>query len=638
MVRRAIGILVLAGGLLATSTLFAQQAQSLSQMARDAARDFRPVTADDVARARSELATAIGQLDAFLQSGAPYKRAGWHRYLQWNDLVAMSQSNQPPSPDTVNALLTKLKANQGGLERSEFTRLRDALANYAAVTTAAANNKAQDEYNKRMEDLATQLDAYSKDRAAGDAALAVGKDLAWLQSSGQAPELLAAIRRTYGHPNFFGYASRNLAASGIDRDVDQVTAVNDNIIGTQLHGTARLVGRTTLALQENPNMASMNILLGGTAWSNNVGYNGPVTIYSTGATSVSARKMIVMNADGMYGYAAQASCSTRSNINNICAKHAFIERMAWKRAGQQKGEAEQVASQHASSRVAGQMDSQAGPLIAEQNARYNEKFRNPLIRRGEFPEELAFSSTADRVNVRMLQESSGMLAAPDEPPGYSRVHDLALRAHESAVTNYAQGLIGGYELTDLRLEKLIRDDLQTDLPDELRVTRSDGTLDPDKEPWSIIFAKEVPARAKFNGGQIWMAIRADGFTRGEGEQPGKYRPALNELVEISANYKIEKTDAGATLRRDGDVVVRFPNRANPEQVNLRDRPIVTFIQRKFRSMFKEEFVGTGLMLKGEWERAGTLELDEIAADGAWLRLGWNMPAARPSRSAGGGGE
>jgi hypothetical protein len=55
-------------------------------------------------------------------------------------------------------------------------------------------------------------------------------------------------------------------------------------------------------------------------------------------------------------------------------------------------------------------------------------------------------------------------------------------------------------------------------------------------------------------------------------------------------------------------------------------------------MFKEEFVGTGLMLKGEWERAGTLELDEIAADGAWLRLGWNMPAARPSRSAGGGGE
>jgi hypothetical protein len=635
MVRRAMSILVLAGGILAASTLFAQQGQSLSQMARDAARNFRPVTREDVARAKGQLAAALARLDAFLRTGAPYKLAGWQRYLQWNDLVALTQNDQPPSPDTVNALLAKLKANQGGLERSEFTQLREALANYAAVASAAANDKAQEEYSKRMDDLAAQLDAYAKDRAAGDAALAVGKDLAWLQASGQAPELVAAIRRTYGHPNFFGYASRNFAASGIERDVDQVTAVNDNIIGTQLHGTARLIGRTTLALQDNPNMASMNILLGGTAWSNNVGYNGPVTIYSTGATSVSARKPIVMNADGMYAYAAQASCCTRSNINSICAKHAFIERMAWKRAGQQKGEAEAVASQHASSRVAGQMDYQAGQLIAEQNARYNERFRNPLVRRGEFPEELTFSSTQDRVQVRMLQESNGMLAAPDEPPGYSREHDLALRAHESAVTNYAQGVIGGYELTDLRLERLIKDDLKTDLPEELRVTRPDGTLDPDKEPWSIIFAKELPARARFNGGQIWMAIRADGFTRGEGDQPGKYRPAINELVEISANYKIEKTDQGATLRRDGDVVVRFPNRANPEQVNLRDRPIVTFIQRKFRSMFKEEFVGEGLLFKGEWERAGRLRLDEIAADGAWLRLGWDMPTAAAVQPAAG---
>ena len=90
------------------------------------------------------------------------------------------------------------------------------------------------------------------------------------------------------------------------------------------------------------------------------------------------------------------------------------------------------------------------------------------------------------------------------------------------------------------------------------VTRPDGTLDPDKEPWSIIFAKELPVRAKFNDGNVWMAIRADGFTRGEGDEPGKYKPAITELLEIAANYKIEKTDQGATLKRDGDVQVHFP--------------------------------------------------------------------------------
>src|SRR5207247_4665638 len=133
----------------------------------------------------------------------------------------------------------------------------------------------------------------------------------------------------------------------------------------------------------------------------------------------------------------------------------------------------------------------------------------PLLRKGEFPEELNFSTTRDRVELRMLQESSAMVGAPDDPPGFSKDYDLAARAHESSVTNYGQGVLGGYELTDLRLEKLYTDDLKTDLPEELRVTRPDGTLDPEKDPWSIIFAKELPTRARFNGGGIWMAIRAD---------------------------------------------------------------------------------------------------------------------------------
>jgi hypothetical protein len=259
-----------------------------------------------------------------------------------------------------------------------------------------------------------------------------------------------------------------------------------------------------------------------------------------------------------------------------------------------------------------------------------DKFRDPLVRRGEFPEELTFSSTSDRVHLRMLQESANMLAAPDEAPVHTGDHDLALRAHESAVTNFGQGVLGGYELTDLRLEKLIKDDLKGELSEELRVTLPDGKLDPEKEPWSIIFAKELPVRAKFDGGNVWMAIRADGFTRGEGDEKGKYKPAITELLEISAAYKIEKTAKGATLRRDGDVRVRFPNRANPEQITLRDSPIVTFIRRKFNNLFKEEFVGEGLVFKGEWEKAGRLELQEVAADQAWLRLGWKMPAAAAS--------
>jgi len=637
------GLLAVAAGIILSGGHYARgednpaAATQLPAAAREAAKNFRPVAAQDVARQRAELAKAMSDLDAFLRTGTAYKSVGWKRYLQWDDLLAAVKGEQSPSGETITKILEKLRANQTGLERNEFTSLRDAVAEYATMQEAAADGSLKDVYAKRMEDLATQLDTYLRDRSNTDAALSIGQTVGWLQDHRQAPELVSTIRRAFGRPNFFGYASQKFAAAGVERDINQVSGISDNIMGTSLHGTAHMVGHTTLALNENSSVASMNILLGGTAWSNNVGYNGPVTIYSTGTTSISGRKNVWMDATGMHEYAAQASCGTHSNINNICANCGLIEKIAWKRAGQQKGEGEAIASQHASSRVAGQMDAEGGRLIREKNADYQAKFRNPLLRKGEFPEELNFSTTRDRVQVRMLQESSAMVGAPDDPPGFSKDHDLAARAHESVVTNFGQGVLGGYELTDLRVEKLYKEDLKADLPEELRVTQPDGTLDPDKEPWSMVFAEQLPVRARFDKGGVWMGIRVERFNRGE-DAPGKYKPATNELVEISAQYKIEKTDKGATLRRDGDVRIRFPSRANPDQITLRDNAIVTFIRRKFRSMFKEEFKGEGLMFKGEWAKAGRLQLADIEANDAWIRLGWEMTGEGASPAVAAGGE
>ena len=71
---------------------------------------------------------------------------------------------------------------------------------------------------------------------------------------------------------------------------------------------------------------------------------------------------------------------------------------------------------------------------------------------------------------------------------------------------------------------------------------------------------------------------------------------------------------------------------------IRDNAIVTFIRRKFRSLFKEEFAGEGIVFKGEMAKAGRLKLADIHADGAWLRLGWNMTQEGASLAVAAGGE
>ena len=57
--------------------------------------------------------------------------------------------------------------------------------------------------------------------------------------------------------------------------------------------------------------------------------------------------------------------------------------------------------------------------------------------------------------------------------------------------------------------------------------------------------------------------------------------------------------------------------------------IVAFMRRKFRNLYKEEFVGEGLQLKDRWAAAGTLRLAELQSGNAWLTLGWQMPADAP---------
>ena len=116
MMRGGILISGLALALCLSGTLTAQEplpaAAQLPAAVREAAKNFRPVEAQDVARERAELAKAMSDLDAFLKTGAAYKSVGWKKYLQWNDLLAAVKPDQPPSAETEYAILEKLRANQ----------------------------------------------------------------------------------------------------------------------------------------------------------------------------------------------------------------------------------------------------------------------------------------------------------------------------------------------------------------------------------------------------------------------------------------------------------------------------------------------------------------------------------------------
>ena len=425
------------------------------------------------------------------------------------------------------------------------------------------------------------------------------------------------MRRRYSHPNLLVRVSERIIAAGIEDNVEDESPIEDYILGTTIYGTGHTKGRVTVQLVSDSRHAALDLCLNGTTTSDTVGYNGPVTIFSNGATRISGRKRLLIDSGGIKVLPATARCDMNSNIWNIEARMRFIQRLAWKKAGRSKHQAERIASRHAERKVSEQMDRQADELLDTAQKDFAEKFRDPLRRRDEFPQILSMRTSEQFLFATLLQANAFQLAASGDPPAFTDGHDLDVRVHQSLINNFAEALLGGVTLTDEKLAQLAKD-LAGQVPEELKIT-------PDVDPWSITFTAAQPITLDFAKGRLRIAIRGRRFTRSDRR--------IDRAMEISATYAMEKTAQGVKLTRQGQVQVIYlvgrRRRQSAEQVAFR-----TFMRNKFEQVFKEELVTKGLELPGRWKRAGRLSLGRLSADGGWLSLSWRQPTRDAVTAAG----
>ena len=107
---------------------------------------------------------------------------------------------------------------------------------------------------------------------------------------------------------------------------------------------------------------------------------------------MAADKRFWLDETGLHAHPAQAAAQTHSTINNIVSikGRKFVEKIAWRRAGKQLGQAEAIASEHAASRLGARVDAEADPLIQKANEQFEAKARKPLDERRAFPARIEF--------------------------------------------------------------------------------------------------------------------------------------------------------------------------------------------------------------------------------------------------------
>jgi hypothetical protein len=581
--------------------------------ARAAAQAPLPTGQSEVRDARSHLEQASRSLDRFLSGAPPDQEARWKSYLAWQQLEDYLREGGDEPNRQLQTTFVQLFSGHPGLELPPFVAVRRALQRYLYLRALQGNPQASRQISGQLESLASALEAYN-DQPSALAVHEIARQVDWLRRLGQVPALAAEIRGAYRRPNLHVRVSEALVSRAVTDAVNERTPVDEMILGTRVRGTGDTVGRVSANLLPGSDRSHIELVLTGTTFANTIGTQGPVRIYSRSTTSIAARKRLTLTGGESAGPAlrgsdpAQVSCQTSSQILDIVPRPGLgarlVERVAWRRAGEQLPLVQQIAARRAERRVAQMMERRVQATLQQFGQRLADDLERPLRRRGLLPESLGFRSTDQELLIDARLCNPAQLAAVQSPPAFSGA-DLIVQLHESFVNNVAEQGLAGLTLTDARVAELVRE-LTGSVPEELELSE-------DKSPWSMSFDWSQPFTATFRDRQLTLAVRGRQFTSGEN--------TLIKTMQIAARYDMSVADSGIQLVRDGDIEVTFPGRSS-RRLNSSDLFFKTLMQKKFAGLFRPRIVGEGIALTGRWSRLGTLRLVRFLSREGWLSLGW----------------
>jgi len=617
---------------LSATTVGAQDQSDISALFQRAAEQFRPVTDQQVATARAEVRERMNALRRFVRPDSENGRR-WLRYLRWDALsTALAEEGQPdfrPLADTFQ----RLNRDENGLELRPFRHLADALRRYTQLRQFQQQSDQQTFYRNHLERLQTQLEEYRREPSAR-VGFEIGNRLGLLAGIGQAPELIAVVRRQFAQPNAYLEVSTALVAASAE-PIDRHEPVTDCILGTTIRSQTHTVGRVDVAAIPSQDSAVLEFISQGRTFSRSVGRNGPAVIRSTSITDFTAVKRVEFTDAFFRATPSRANATTHSNIHSVTKAGGglgsrLVSNIGWNRVRQNKSRADAIAADHAEDRIDRRFDGEVNDKLHDARRRYEDEYRRPLARRGALPEHIRFSSHRDRLAIEVTQANQTQLGSSGQPPAAPAAHDLSVRLHESAVNNYSAIVLGGATASESAPGQDVQFDVK--LPEwmknawQQRKTSPEQAAAPDQpfKPYSLRFRDSRPLTVSFANGKVELTIHISRLQSGD-------RTFSN--WDVTGTYVPELAHGGMILRREGDLVMlpgdfrgTLSSRQAAERRNLEEE----LNQRSAQGRgFPRTVEFEPLKPEGALANVGPLELRYCTSENGWLTLAWSRQGSRP---------
>lgn len=608
----------------------AQSEDDIPGLIQSAREHFTPIGPQQLAGIKGDLKQRMNELEQFVHPSSTNGQK-WLRYLQWEDLKKELAGEGAPSMKPLMTTYQRLNKDENGLELPAFRRVSDALRKYADAFSISQWENPADLYGKQLDGLTAALDAYRTQRSSATEAK-LADQLGRISAVGQAPELVAAVRREFAQPNAYIDISSGLLAAAAE-PINRVEPLRDVILGTQIRGDSHTTGHVTVAPIPSYNNALLELTSIGRIVSDNVGTNGPAVIRSTAFTNFAATKRVELSDAAFITHGAQVDATTRSDIHSVGKKGGgigsrLVSSMAWKQVREKHGRADQISSDHAEDRILRKFNDEVGRKISDARKQYEDNFRRPLMRRGELPPDIHFSSSREGVAIQATQASQSQLGAAGPPPVPAAAMDMSMRLHETAINNYLGALLGGATASESQPGQKTQFDVK--LPDWLKKAWDQRKATPTTDP----AAKDEPFEAfalKFRHGRPITVNFADGKV--------KFTAHISQLKTTSRNFEnwdVTGTftpilaDGGIILKRDGDLEVlptgfdRVGGKLSTDQIAERSNLTKELNKRSAQGRgFPAQIEFAALEPTGILKSAGQLATTECYPNDGWLTMTWN---------------
>jgi hypothetical protein len=607
----------------------------LANSAREAKADYRSIQPDDALPAREKFSAATRNLDRLLAEQGE-NGAAWKRFLKWPQVEALQGDFDSIEGETFGAVIEALEADKPGLERREVAALRQAVYELGDFWLAVNDPVPVEDYNATLDRLAASLEQYAA-APTGATREQISLDVEWLRASRQALPLAERIAAQFNQPNLVAYVAPPVFEGVAGRKIDQVDPVRDNILDTEIYGVSRTIGGTSVELPDAGDRAVMALMLRATAYSDTVGYNGPVRIFSSGVTQLFGRAEILITGEGLVPGAVSARACTSNTTNCIDSRfngilNRLVVGIARRRSRKLAPQANAIAASRAAARVRNQLIEEVAEQTAKSNKNLDDRVRFPLQRRDAFPARVNLVNVAGRLQVAVHQADRFQLgaASPAAPLGRSSPStsgaDLAVRLHESYVYNFASDYLANRTVMEA--------DMRRDFPNLFKTEKAadEGASEDGEDEagdMGITFAGLRPVTLQLDDGVLTLKIRGqEFFARGE---------TFATPMNITVRYQVELLPRGAKFTMIGEPEVQSPDieeglrdQLYRDEINVRN-----IFQRRLARNLDREIVRETITLPGQLKSLGPMLITDLVADDGWLNL--SLVRENPSASEVAGG-